>query len=68
MATPDRSAHPVPTLPDELRDLTYEQATPEQVDQIREHMRAELAAADERWTAEDREQQRNAFLRQLDAA
>ena len=59
---------PDATLPDALRGLTYDQATPEQVAQIREHMRAQLAAADARWTDEEREQQRAAFLRRLNAA
>jgi hypothetical protein len=66
MATSD-STEPAPALPDELRGLTYEQATPEQVAQVRAHVRAMLAAA-ERWTDEEREQRRAAFLRRLDAA
>jgi mono/diheme cytochrome c family protein len=68
MASPDRSQHAAPSLPDELRGLTYDQATPEQVAQVRAYMRAKLAAADARWTDEEREQQRIAFLRRLDAA
>ncbi len=67
MATPE---HPTPatTLPDELRGLTYDQATPEQVRQVREHVRAQLAALDARWTPEEREQRRAAFLARLNAA
>jgi hypothetical protein len=57
MATSDHSA-----FPEELRGLTYDQATPEQVARTREHMRAQLAAADARWTPEEREQRRVAFL------
>jgi hypothetical protein len=57
-----------PELPEELRGLTYDQATPEQVAQIRAHMRAKLAAADERWTPEERRRQDAEFLRRLDAA
>jgi hypothetical protein len=68
MGTPDHSTRPAPELPDELRDLTYEQATPEQVARTREHMRAQLAAADARWTPEEREERRTAFLHRLDAA
>jgi hypothetical protein len=67
MGTSDHSTEPAPALPDELRGLTYEQATPEQVAQVRAHVRAMLAAA-ERWTDEEREQRRAAFLRRLDAA
>jgi hypothetical protein len=44
MATSDHSAEPATTLPDELRGLTYEQATPEQVARIREYVRAQLAS------------------------
>ena len=55
-------------LPEELRGLTYDKATPEQVAQIREYMRAKVAAADARWTPEERERQRAEFLRRLDAA
>jgi len=68
MATPDHSTEPTPTLPEELRGLTYDQATPDQVAQIRAYMRAKLAAADARWTPEEREQRRAEFLRRLDAA
>ncbi len=68
MANADHSNRGAGELPEELRDLTYDQATPEQIAQIREHMRAKLAAADARWTVADREQQRAAFLRRLDAA
>ena len=68
MATPDHSTHPVPTLPDELRGLTYEQATQEQVARTREHIRAQLAAADARWTPQERERRRTAFLDRLNAA
>jgi len=67
MATADHSAQPVPALPEGLRGLTYEQATPEQVAQAREHVRAQLAAADARWTSEEREQRRAAFLDRLNA-
>jgi len=66
MANADRLEPPA--LPDELRDLTYDQATPEQVAQIREYMRAKLAAADARRSPEESEQLRAAFLRRLDAA
>jgi hypothetical protein len=55
-------------LPDELRGLTYDQATPEQVARVREHVHAQLAAADARRTPEEREQRRAAFLDQLRAA
>lgn len=56
------------SLPEELRGLTYEQATPEQVAQVREHVRAQLADADARWSEQEREQRRAAFLDRLDAA
>jgi hypothetical protein len=68
MSTSDHSTEPAPTLPDELRGLTYEQATPEQVAQTREYVRARLAAADRRWTPEEREQRRAEFLDRLNAA
>ncbi|MGN9908416.1 hypothetical protein ACTMTJ_12800 [Phytohabitans sp. LJ34] len=68
MATQDHSTEPVPALPEELRGLTYEQATPEQVARVREHVRARLAAADARWTPEERERRHAAFLDRLDAA
>ena len=63
--------HPIPqaaALPDELREMTYDQATPEQVHQVREHVRAQLAALDSRWTPEERQQRRTEFLRSLNAA
>jgi hypothetical protein len=68
MATPDHSAEPAPALPDELRGLTYDQATPEQVRQVREHVRAQLAALDAQWTPEERQQRREELRRRLDAA
>ena len=68
MATSDHSTEPASTLPDELRGLTYDQATPEQVRQVREHVRAELAALDARWTPEERQQRREELRRRLDAA
>jgi hypothetical protein len=68
MASADHSTPETAALPDELRGLTYDQATPEQVRQIREHMRAQLAALDAQWTPEQREQRRQAALRRLDAA
>jgi hypothetical protein len=68
MATSDHSTEPASALPDELRGLTYEQATPEQVAQTREYVRAQLAAADARWTPEEREQRRAEFLDRLNAA
>jgi hypothetical protein len=68
MATSDHSTEPAPTLPDELRGLTYEQATPEQVARTREYVRAQLAAADVRWTSKEREQRRAEFLDRLNAA
>jgi hypothetical protein len=67
MGTQDHPA-PVTALPDELRGLTYDEATPEQVARTREHMRTQLAAADARWTPEERERRRAAFLDHLDAA
>jgi hypothetical protein len=68
MATPDHPTRPTPALPDELRGLTYDEATPEQVARAREYARARLAAADAQWTPEEREQRRAAFLDRLDAA
>ena len=68
MATPDHPTRPALALPDELRGLTYDRATPEQVAQAREYVRARLAAADEQWTPEEREQRRTAFLDRLNAA
>ena len=68
MASSDHSTEPVAALPDELRGLTYDQATPEQVRQVREHVRAELAALDARWTPEERQQRREELRRRLDAA
>jgi hypothetical protein len=68
MATSDHSIEPAPALPDELRDLTYDQATPEQVARTREYMRAQLAAADASWTPEERERRRTEFLDRLNAA
>jgi hypothetical protein len=68
MANAEQSTPGAQTLPDELRGLTYEQATPEQVRQIREHVRAQLAALDARWTPEEREQRREELRRRLDAA
>jgi hypothetical protein len=68
MGTSDHSTEPAPALPDELRGLTYEQATPEQVRQVREHVRAQLAALDARWTPEEREARRAEFLHRLNAA
>ena len=68
MATSDHSTEPAPALPDELRGLTYDQATPEQVRQVREHVRAELAALDARWTPEERQRRREELRRRLDAA
>jgi hypothetical protein len=68
MATPDHPARPAPELPDELRGLTYDQATPEQVRQVREHVRAQLAALDAQWTPEQRQQRREKLRRRLDAA
>ena len=68
MATSDHSTEPASTLPDELRGLTYDQATPEQVRQVREHVRAQLAALDAQWAPEERQQRREELRRQLDAA
>jgi hypothetical protein len=68
MATSDHSTEPAPALPDELRGLTYDQATPEQVRQVREHVRAQLAALDAQWTPEERQQRREELRRRLDAA
>ena len=68
MATPDHPTRPAPTLPDELSGLTYDEATPEQVAQAREYVKAQLAAADAQWTPEEREQRRTAFLDRLNAA
>jgi len=68
MATSDHSTEPAPPLPDELRGLTYDQATPEQVRQVREHVRAQLAALDAQWTPEERQQRREELRRQLNAA
>lgn len=58
----------VTRLPEELCGSTYEQATPEQVAQVREHMRAQPADADARWSEQEREQRRAAFLGRLNAA
>jgi hypothetical protein len=55
-------------LPEELRGLTYEQATPEQVAHMRKRVRAQLADADARWSEQEREQRRAAFLNRLNAA
>jgi hypothetical protein len=68
MATPDHSTEPAPALPHELRGLTYDQATPEQVRQVREHVRAQLATLDAQWTPEERQQRREELRRRLDAA
>ncbi len=68
MATSDHSTEPAPTLPDELRGLTYDQATPEQVARAREYVRAQLATADASWTPEERERRRTEFLDRLNAA
>jgi len=68
MATTDHSTEPGAALPDELRGLTYDQATPEQVRQVREHVRAQLAALDAQWTPEERQQRREELRRRLDAA
>jgi hypothetical protein len=68
MATPEHSAEQASTLPDELRSLTYDQATPEQVRQVREHVRAQLAALDAQRTPEERQQRREELRRRLDAA
>jgi hypothetical protein len=68
MATPDHPTRPAPELPDELRGLTYDRATPEQVRQVREHVRAQLAALDAQWTPEQRQQRRDELRRRLDAA
>lgn len=67
--TSDQHSEPQATsLPEELRGLTYEQATPEQVARVREHVRAQLANADARWSEQEREQRRVAFLNRLNAA
>jgi hypothetical protein len=68
MANADHSNRRAVDLPEELRGLTYDRATPEQVAEVRDRMRAQLAAADERWTEEEREQRRAAFLDRLHAA
>jgi hypothetical protein len=62
--------HPTPAtaLPDDLRGLTYGQATPEQVAQTREHMRAQLAAAYGQRSPEERQRRHAAFLDRLNAA
>ncbi|MBO0867827.1 MAG: hypothetical protein J2P15_04605 [Micromonosporaceae bacterium] len=57
-----------PTLPDELRGLTYDRATPEQVAQVRAYIRAKLAALDARWTPEEREQRRQELRRRFGLA
>jgi hypothetical protein len=67
MGTQEHST-PVTALPDELRGLTYDQATPDQVAMTREHIRAQLADADAHWTSEERQQRRAAFLDRLNAA
>jgi hypothetical protein len=67
MALPEHT-NPDSTLPSELRGLTYDQATPGQIARTREHVRAQLAAADAYWTAEEREQRRATFLGRLNAA
>jgi hypothetical protein len=68
MPTSDHSTEPAPALPKELRGLTYEQATPEQVARTREYVRAQLAAADASATPEERERRRADFLDRLNAA
>ncbi len=68
MANADQSVPRATDLPDDLRGLTYDRATPEQVRQIREHMRAQLAALDARWTPEQRQERREEIRRRLDAA
>jgi hypothetical protein len=68
MASAEQSIPRATALPDDLRGLTYDQATPEQVHQIREHVRAQLAALDAQWTPEQRQQRREELRRRLDAA
>jgi hypothetical protein len=68
MASGDQSTPPAAALPDELRGLTYDRATPEQVRQIREHVRAQLAILDAQWTPEERRQRHEEVRRRLDAA
>jgi len=50
MVTSDHLARPEPALPEELRGLTYDDATPEQVVQAREYVRAQIISADARMT------------------
>jgi hypothetical protein len=68
MASAEQSVPRATALPDDLHGLTYDQASPEQVRRVREHVRAQLAALDAQWTPEEREQRRVEFLRRLDAA
>lgn len=62
---PDQDRPRTPVLPEELHGLTYDQATPEQIAQIRAYWRARLAALDARWTPEEREQRREEFRRRV---
>ncbi|HLL66974.1 MAG TPA: hypothetical protein VK453_14905 [Micromonosporaceae bacterium] len=48
--------------------LTYGNATPEQVAEARERARRKLAEADAYWTPERREQAHQAFLARISAA
>jgi hypothetical protein len=64
MATSDHSDSPT----GDPNGVTYDRATPEQVAHVRKDMQARLAAADARWTPEEREQRRAAFLARLDTA
>jgi hypothetical protein len=68
MTSAEQSVPGAATLPEDLRGLTYDQASPEQVRRVREHVRAQLAALDAQWTPEEREQRRVEFLRRLDTA
>jgi hypothetical protein len=68
MARANHPDHGATALPEELRGLTYDQATSEQVRQIREHVRAQLAALDAQWTPEQRQQRREELRRRLNAA
>ncbi len=65
MASAEKSTPKVEALSEELRGLTYEKATPEQVRQVRQHVRAQLAALDAQWTPEQRHQRRAELRRQL---
>lgn len=62
MPTPERRT-PDAQLPAELRGLTYDRATPEQIAEVREFYRAKLATAGDR---EERARKWAAFLAKAD--